>query len=240
MPFDTAGAIINDAAEHLGLQRVPDPYGSTDPNFIQLRVMLKSLGRDLCRLRTWVDLRKEYTFTTTGGVSEYATPFDYLSLMGDTPWDRTNRQEVLGPVTPQGWQTVKAAYGVFTQQILYKVQRNTIVLHTGADTPAGLTIAFEYRSAFWVTPNGQSSPILSEPTAQLDAIWFDSQMMVHGLRMHWARAKGFDSTAAEQDFQAAFNSATGNEMPGRTLRLDGPRDEPLLGELNIPITGIGL
>jgi len=64
LAYDTALNIISDAAAELGLGTVADAYGSTDPNIIQLRGMLKSMGRDLVRDRDWTHLIKEYSFVT--------------------------------------------------------------------------------------------------------------------------------------------------------------------------------
>jgi hypothetical protein len=46
-PFDNAGDIINDAAILLGVGNSQNPFGDSDPNFIQLRTMLKIEGRTL-------------------------------------------------------------------------------------------------------------------------------------------------------------------------------------------------
>jgi hypothetical protein len=79
--YETAGTIISDVAEAVGLGAVATPYASTDANVAQLRVLLKSAGRHLVRRYPTLASVKEHTFTTTSGEDTYACPADYVSMV---------------------------------------------------------------------------------------------------------------------------------------------------------------
>lgn len=299
MSFTTAGDIINEAAVEIGLSAVPDPYTSTDPNFVQLRQLLKSLGREIVHARRWTILRRERAFTTVAGQAIYPLPADFHEMLPQTWWNRTNRLPVGGPLSPQEWQYLKARLVGVVFNVLFRPMQNVIELYP-SNTPAGYDIVYEYQSEWWVkntvgawaassayvkdavVSNGgnvyvcmtggtsassvgpagtgisitdgtcvwdyvsSTAMLLTTSDQPADAnaeVIFDPLLMIRGLKLAMLKAKGFDTTAVQQDFNRTLDSVKGHDSPApilsATRRGLGGISDPLIGGQSIPITGYG-
>jgi hypothetical protein len=236
--FDTAGTIINDVAVEVGLAAVSDPFASTDPLFVMLVRLLKVAGRDLALERHWQQLVREATIATTGADSGvYDLPSDFVSMVDQSGWDRTNDRELSGPVSPQVWQ-YRQAVAVDPVRVEFRVAQNQIQLWP--QPPAeGLTIAFEYRTRMWVQASGSSEPDKDAPTATADTVLFDPHLITRALKVRFLEAKGMDTAAALADYQRTLRVVAGTE-PAPVLDLNGARyGERLVSTANYPATGFG-
>lgn len=242
--WDTAGHVINDACVEIGLSPVADPYASVDPNVVQMCYLLKSLGRELVHMRAWNHLRAEHTFTTVAGQSTYPLPADYHNMIDQTWWNRTNRLPVGGPLSPQEWQYLKARLVGVVFNVLFRPMDRLISLYPDTNTPGGQVIAFEYSSAFWVSTAGTPDTATADyPTLSSDFVWFDPLILVRGLKLAFLKAKGFDTTSVQQDYNRVLESMKGADSPSAILSATrggarGPMD-PLIGNQSVPITGFG-
>jgi hypothetical protein len=237
--FDTAGTIINDVAVEVGLSAVTDPFASSDPNFILLCKLLKNVGRKLALARDWTSMVKEHTFTTVNGTVSYDLPASFAKMIDQTGWDRTGEMPLGGPLSSEQWQYLAATDFGTTIQVFVRFWGDKIHLYP---TPGAtvLTIAFEYLSRLWVMPSGETSATEDIPDASTDTILFDPILMVSALELAWAKAKGFDTTAALEDFQQAWSSVAGNDSPAPVLSLTrGPMGPRFLDMSNVPDTGYG-
>jgi len=291
--YDTVANIVSDAAVELGLGTVSDVYASTDPNVVQLRTLLKSLGRDLVDGFQWPHLLSEATITThdnweastayvigdvvtnglyyytcdtngtsassggptgtgtnitdgttrwdyTGLAASFSLPTDFGSMIDQSFWNRTNTMPVGGPLSAQEWQYLKARATGVVFTVLFRPYQNTIQLYPDTDTPGGYDLYYQYRSTYWVAVTGSTTPTKSAPTVNSDVILFDPNLVMRGLKLAFLRAKGFDSQAAKEDFDATYDSATGNAISSPVLSIGpGRLGYPLLGYNNMPDTGFG-
>lgn len=83
---------------------------------------------------------------------------------------------------------------------------------------------------------------LAAPSASADIIWFDPLLMVRSLKLAFLKAKGLDTTAAEQDYASTLQSVMGMDAPGKVLNLNRTSMDPssvLVGGQSVPITGFG-
>ena len=298
MSFTTAGDIINQAAVEVGLREVADPYLSTDANIVQMRQLLKSLGREIVHMRDWNILRRERVFTTTAGQSTYPLPADYHNMIDQTWWNRTNRLPVGGPLSAQEWQYLKGRIVGVVFNVLFRPMQNTLVLYPDTNTPGGFQIVYEYISEWWVKgttvawaastaypldrvvtnggnayvcitagtsgltgPTGTDISITDgscvwsyvstsanllttsdAPTEATDIVIFDPLLMIRGLKLAFLKAKGFDTTSVQQDYNTTLEMVKGHDAPSPVLnatRRWNPVVDPLIGGQNIPITGFG-
>ena len=223
MAFDTAGNIINDAAVEVGLSSVSNPYTSMDPNFIQLRTLLKTCGRELLHTRDWTHLRKEYTFTTVAGTDTYALPADFHNMYDQTWWNRTNRLPVGGPLSAQEWQYLKARLVGVVFTVLFRPMNQQIKIYPdGADTPGGYTIAFEYNTSYWVSVAATPTTLTADaPAASTDTLWFDPVLLLRYLKLNFLKAKGFDTSAAQAEFDLTLERVKGDDSISPILSLNG-------------------
>lgn len=294
--FDTAGTIVNDTAVEVGLTASSDPFASTDPNFIQLRGLLKSLGRELWRRKRWTWLQQVYTFTSVTNQARYDLPADFGFMIEQTGWNRTNRLPLGGPLSPQLWEYLKARLVGVVFTVLFRPVNRQLWLYPDTSTPGSYVIAFEYLSRYWVIPTttastlgpwsdglsvttgdrftnggniyiatstattGTSGPTgtgvaindggvtwnyvspwgAEDATTNDDTILYDPLLVVRGLRLAFLKAKGFDTTAAQGDFDDALAMTRDADSDSPILNLTNTgSDAILIGERNIPVTGFG-
>lgn len=241
MPYDSAVNILNDAAVELGLvaSDMADPYASTDANVVQLCRMLKGLGQDLARDYQWSHLQKQHTFDTADGVATYDLPDDYLRLIDQTAYNRTRQERLDGPLSAQGWQYLQALTAAGTVEFWFRLKGYEFILYP---TPSSVfTMALEYVSNAWAQSTDAVAPDKAAPTTADDILWFDRRLLVCGLKLAFQRAKGFDSTAAQADFDEALARARGSDgaAPVLSLNYRGVLAQRLVGPGNLPDTGYG-
>jgi hypothetical protein len=232
MAFDTVATIFSDAAVELGLATaaVSDPYAAsiTDPNLIKLRWFVDRLGRTLVKQYDWSQLRASGTITTANGTANYNLPVDFKNLHNQTVWNTTTDLEVFGPLTPQQW-TEASARGVRPAHQHFRLNaasRATIDIYP---TPSSVqTIAFDYQSNYWVSATGAATTLSkTRPTVSSDVIWFDPPLFLLGLKLLYKRELGFDSTAAQQDFDEAIELARAENNAAPVLHIGAPAAELL-------------
>lgn len=243
-PWETVQQIVSNAALDLGLGNAgTNVMASSDANILQLCSLLKSAGRELVHLRSWNHLRGEHSFTTAAGQSVYPLPADYHNMIDQTWWNRTNRLPVGGPLSAQEWQYLKGRIVGVVFNVLFRPMNRQIVLYPDNNIPTGFNIVFEYNSSFWISTSGTPDTATSDaPAASTDFVWFDPLLMVRKLKLDFLKAKGFDTTSAQQDYETALEYVKGNDAPSPVLnatRRFNPVIDPLIGGQNIPVTGFG-
>jgi hypothetical protein len=243
-PWDTVQQIITQTALEVGLGSAgADVVNSTDANVLQLVGLLNSCGRELVHIRSWNHLRGEHTFTTVAGQSVYPLPADYHNMIDQTWWNRTNRLPVGGPVSPQEWQYLKARMVGVVFNVLFRPMNRSISLYPTTNTPGGFTIAYEYMSSYWVSTTGIPDTATADHVhASTDLVWFDPLLVMRKVKLDFLKAKGFDTTAAQQDYNYALEYVKGNDAPSPVLSANrrwNPIVDPLIGGQSVPVTGFG-
>lgn len=234
--YDTAANIINEAAIELGLGSVSDAYGSTDANITQLRTLLKSVGRSLVWRYAWFQQIKEHTFTTVEDEALYDLPADFQSMVDVSGYNRTTNIR-LHPASIQQWAELESSESASTNALSFRLRNGEIELWP-TPTTENETIAFEYRSKYWVALAGTTTATLDAPTANDNVIIIDSHLITRALKLAFLKAKGFDTTAAQQDFDEAMNAAQGANGASPILSVT-EKTGWLLSIRNTPDTGFG-
>lgn len=243
--FDTVANIIQDAAVELGLaDEVDDVFASTDSNIIQLRTLMRGLGRRMVMEQTWLQNVIAYS-TILGSGSFLNMPTGFDSLVDNTAWNVT-RALPLRPISVQLWEAYQ------TSLTVAPVDQVSIRMRFRADFPGlvrmyfvptqtvGDTVELEYRTRYWAQSNGSSTVNLDAPTANDDTVNIDAPLFVAALKLAFAEAKGFDTTALLDTYQsllAAVQSA--NVLAAPTLSLNGAGAVRLVDGRNVPETGYG-
>lgn len=240
----TASEIINAAAVECGLGSVGDPFASTDQAFVQLRTLLTSAGRELAMLYRWQVLTREFSHTTSGADAtpgKYDLPADFLRIVDQTGWERTNNVPFGGPLTPPFWTAILGSENnPFTiYAAIRQVQNQVWILPT--PPPNGLQITFEYQSRGWVRAPG-APPYTYKDNVTLggDVVLFEPVVIIAFLRYKFLEAKGFDTSKAEANFLTLADMYASSDSPGAILDMAGAPDDILLDERNIPDSGYGL
>jgi hypothetical protein len=245
--FDTIADILTDVGAELGLGTLTSVYPSTDATVTQMQALLKALGRSLVLAYPWLQNLIPLTFTTTSATS-YTLPADFLRMENGTGWNRSTRQP-LQPVSPQEWEALTAGAITVGMPVLFRPRLTNDVsdgcvprLELLATPTSGQTIALQYRSSYWLASGAQQTAGSDTPSAPTNVVRIDSLLFGRALKLAWLRQKGFESTAAQQDFEDALAATEAVTVwAGPALSLNGPRLlwGKLLDASNIPETGYG-
>lgn len=242
MAWSSAATILNDAAVELGLiaANIADPWAATvsDPNIIQLRTMLKTLGQGYVRDYNWTHLQKTHSFTTVDGLADYDLPSDFGRWVDQTFWNQSTTGPVVGPTSQQEWALVQASGGGSVYQLFRRQMPTNTEGFKLYPTPSSVeTLALEYGSAWWC---GSTTPDAEAPTSGASNVFLDRLLLIAGLQRRWKQAKGFDYAAEAQTEREALARALNHTDAAPVLSLNPGSDEHLIDEHNAPTTGIGL
>lgn len=252
MVWDTAAAIINDAALELGIGASgtlqpagADPWVSSDPNILKLISYLKSGGREIVAEREWSHLRKEYSFNTIAAQEAYPLPPDFRNLILDSGWDRSSRFPLGGPLDGDEWQYIKAINSGALLKLYVRIKQGQFYVFggtAGAQVPANHQIVYEYSSLWFAgAANAQLPAGLTKefPTANTDVVFLESNLMSRRLMHDFARKNGMGDMFAA-DYKAALEKGQNSDSAARKLRLGGGRAKSdLISTNNLPVTGFG-
>jgi hypothetical protein len=235
--IQTANTILTTAQAELGLPVTS--VAATDALTTQLVALLNKAGRELAKL-PWSHLVQRTTVTTTAATS-YALPSDYGRMVDQSGWDVTGQLPLVGPLSPQEWEALQARSTISSLGTAFRVWLNRLYIYPSTTT--GKTLAYEYRSAFWVAgfDGALTAPDEVLVSNNGDLVWFDFQLAVAALKVAWKREKGFDSTSAEQDFQAALEAAMSDDKPAPVLNAGSPSagGVRMISLANVPDAGFG-
>lgn len=137
-------------AQRLQVSAPTSIIGSTDANVILIKAMMEQAAQDIASEYAWPEITREYTFTLATNTASYAVPSDYDRYLTQTLWNRTQKWPLIGPLTPQEWQTYKS--GLVTTlprqrfRLKYWGATQFFIDPTPTSSENGQTIAFEYIS----------------------------------------------------------------------------------------------
>ena len=104
----------------------------------------------------------------------------------------------------------------------------------GSDITDGTAVWDVYvQSIYAVPPDGSSSDTAS------DLLWFDIQLLVEGLKLAFRKAKGFDTSMEQAEYDASLAAALGGDGMAPSLSLTPRASTRLVDGGNLPETGFG-
>lgn len=218
--------ICEEALEGTGIDP-PNAIIGGDDLAQQLLRLMHVTGRDIRDKADWQLLVKEATFTTSATEEQavIATSWPYLhKIIDNTMWNRTQQRRVLGPLSPQAWQSIKAR-GVVPNATLYYRIRGGSILMPGTPT-AGETVAFEYRDKRWIS-DSTGSVLRERFEADNDLVLLSDDTMILGLAWRFRAEKGLEYGEKFREYQDSLSERIGNDKPAETLYLDGARSDYL-------------
>lgn len=161
---------------------------------------------------------------------QYPLPSDWLMQIPQTEWDRTNRWPLLGPKSPQEWQSFKSGIVYAGPRERFRILQNTITINP--PPPNGVMFAFEYISTGWVssTTGVRSNKYL----ADTDTAIFPDSLLITGLKSLWKVAKGLDGSFDLGEFRVLLETIKSQDRSAPKLSLSPYGGTVLLTEWNIP------
>ena len=212
--------IVQRFCERTNLPSPATVYGSSDPQVVQLKALLEEVGIDLSGRGAWQGITFEATHTTLaaedqGAMTAIATNgFRYVK--NQTIWDRTLRLPVLGPMSPQEWQSLKALV-VNGPRYRFRI-RGGKLLSNPAPT-AGNTWAFEYVSVNWIL-GADLTTYKQFFTLDTDTVLLPDFIVLQGLRWVWKREKGLSYDEDFRTYELMVKDALGRDGGKPIIRMD--------------------
>lgn len=209
-------SIIQNSCRLLSLP-VPDVVvASTDVQVQQLYALANEEGNELSTSHDWQVLTRQHEFLTTATeVQPDAVPDDWQRFLPNSFWDRTKMRPLVGPITPQQWQAMKAYPAAQTYYITFRERDNEFL--TFPTPSAGDQIDYEYVSKNWAqTATGTPIP---EFTADTDIPYLSEHIFILGIRWRFLKSKGIDYAQDFDTYQRELQKEQGREQGATALNI---------------------
>jgi len=239
----SANDILNRVAAEVGLDTVPDPYGSAQQEFKQMRFLLDIAGEELSQLYQWEFLNKEHQITTLDTDSgDYDLPDDFLYMINQTGWERAENVPLYGPLSAQDW-TYLIGRDLVSQTIYasFRLKQDKFSIFP-QPPPNGLDINFEYISSCWVIDSTNPDNCIDKVKVGADTPMFDRTLISRYLKVKFLEAKGLDTIKAQSDLNQMFSLLNSHDKGSEILQAGaGSRSYPYLnGISSVGDSGYGL
>src|SRR5215471_5813353 len=191
-----------------------------DETATQMIALLNAAGRELIKPtggKRWQALARTWTLTTQPGVTKYALPDDWDSFVDSTAWNQTTMLPLLGPLNAQNWAMLTArGIGSTTFSVAYRTRGNMFELYNAYSSPQ--TLLIDYASRGWLLIAGSTPAAYRDFIgADDDQIVYDAELIQAKLALAFRKAKGFDTTSAQMDY---------NDLEEQALNADS--DAPVI------------
>lgn len=239
------GAAIKAICRMVGHPAPLDPAGSTDPAVIQMGAAINTALGELLTKREWQDLTVKDSLPIVADMAgqkekPFALPLDFYKFIEQTQWGQQTMLPAMGPISNQAWM----GYVVrnWTPQLtLFWQMRNDKLNILNPPFPNPITFEYMYLSRAQVID--QDDPNLFKNIAEKngDKFFLDGVMVTLLGRALYLEWKGFDSSAAQRDFQTVYDSRAGSDKGAPILSLVPSHGLPYLNIMtNTPDSGYGL
>lgn len=224
--------IVQNTCRLVGL-RVPETVvDSEDTQIQQLYALANEALADLGKGFAWQTLTREHTFTTVAAEEQPgALPSDFDYQLNNTIFNRTTRLTLIGPITPQLWQAIKAQPQLNRVYLCWR-ERNDAILMTPEPT-AGETVAFEYLSTNYAETSGGTA--IPRFAADSDTTPLSEDLIQYSLRWRFLSAKNLDYGEAYRSYETQLQMAQAKDGGMTQLNVTGSTTWGLWGFPNLPL-----
>lgn len=229
MASDSVLTIVRETCGRIGLNKPSTATGSTDVQVQQLVSLVNEEGKKLASRTRWQELIAEATFVTVAAEDQgklsgtiVATASGFKYVINDTIFNRTQKVNVPGPLSPSGWQVLKSTGSVAGFWSQYRIRGGRLLMYPAP--AAGQTASFEYVTENWVS-NAANDTFRKAFTADDDYPLLDSDLLTAGLVWRWKKAKGLSYGEDMTDYEELVNDAMTRNASARTVNLNGACEE---------------
>jgi len=216
------------------ITNIPDTTGLTTQYGIQGTGITEFSQIESVDNMTQITMTMPATETATGvsldfGQIQYSLPDDWMKQIPQTEWDRTNRWPLMGPNSPQDWQSFKSGIVYAGPRVRFRILNRAITLNPMPGN--GWVFAYEYISNYWV--NDATDVAKPKFTADDDtSIWPDS-LLITGLKSQWKVAKGLDAGFDLAEFKGLLEQCKSQDKSAKKLSLSPVGSTVLLTTNNV-------
>jgi hypothetical protein len=221
--------VANDVCDIIGMERQVAIALGSGGDARQLYRLAKLELSELSRRTSWQRLTKENVFTAVASASQpTAIPTDFLFVVNETLYNRTQDHDVFGPVSPREWQLLvgNSSAGVLTE--VFRIRGNLLYLYP---TPtAGDSYAYEYVTSYLAIDAGGSA----EKTTYAndgDVAKLDEELIRLGVVWRWKNLKGLDYAEDFRTYEMQVANSIARDGGKRTISMDAgrPPGVPMVG-----------
>ncbi len=184
-------------------------FGSTLPDALRAKRYANFCGNALMHVFPWQILQKEHTFDAVAGEAQTnGYPADFDRILPETFFETAAIRLVYGPVSPQEWQSRKAASQTAGEKM--HIRRNGVMSVYPAFA-GGESCRYEYISNEWCessTGAGQTAFAADDDLFRLDA-----ELLIASMCMQWLMAEGQPAGHMVARYQERLNTLTGQDAP---------------------------
>lgn len=222
---DSLLTIVRNVCDLVGLTRPTTVIGATNEASRQLLAATRAEGRYLVRRYPWQKLRKERTFTATGGSEEFVFPTDFDRLVPNSFWNRTENEQVTGPITAQEWQAIKSAAVNPIIREVFAIRGGSMWVYPAP--AADHEYYYEYISTRWCGGAASTEPTQTEFALDTDIQYFDDELFTLGVAYRYKRSRGMDFADDLQDYEIRLIKLIDAEAPMPVLSMStAPKFKP--------------
>lgn len=213
-------SIVQSVAQEQGLTTIADAT-SNATDAATLRSLVNVECNYLARRYDWAALQAEHTFATVDGTAAYDLPDDYLRIIQDTAWNRSDYWRVRGATSPQEWQLRKSGLVSVSIRDRFRIKGTGSTFFVDP-TPSGAeTLVFEYISKNWCVDADDASA-KSSATKNGDTFLFDEFLIERGVTWRFLSRLGMPYAEERSEYDRLFNMLVASDAGGKpTLDLAG-------------------
>lgn len=235
-------SICQDVTDDIGISKPNIIVGNTDETARRLLAQAKAALKSLGKANNWLALNTEHTFSTVASQDDYSLPSDFGRLQNQTLWDRSNFEELRGPLSPRQWQEYKSSILASTVTTWKKYRIRNVSgtvkfsIHPTPDSVENLV--FEYISNNFCETSGGTGQ--TTWAADTDVGVVSEDLLFLGTRWRMLRRLGMSYEEEYNEYMDELEQEISRDGGAPVLgvaqdtfyRLINPRD-------NVPDTGYG-
>lgn len=242
----TLADAVNGVCKRTSIPQSNDPAGSQDPIYTQMIAHINDANIEIVGDRMWPEMIRKGEipiFTAVAGTKEAAFDFpsDFQVFIDQTQWNTGTQLPAMGPVSMQSWNQYLVRNWVPQLTFFWQIRAGQLwVLNPPVVAEANAPVfSFYYRSNASVID--ADNPLVFKNFADKNGDTFILDGLAIGLlgRVKFLAAKGFDTAAAELDYQRRIEQVIEQAVAAPVLSLARDVRFPYIGLANLPDTGYG-
>ncbi len=221
-----------------------DPAGSLDPAVQQMGMAVNVALGQLLTIKEWQDLTVRDSLSIvadSAGQEEkgFNLPAYFYRFIDQTQWGQQTMIPAMGPISNQAWMGSTVRNWTPQLTLFWQMRNDQLwVLNPPFPTP----VDFEYMYLSRAQVIDQDDPTITKNICDKngDTYFLDGAMVTLLGRALYLEWKGFDSAAAQRDFQTVFDSRAGSDKGAPVLSLVRPLGLPYINVMtSLPDSGYG-
>lgn len=211
--------LLNLLKEFCGRTSITQPtvvFGSQNTQIMQLVALANEGLEDMTTRHSWQALQHECLHTALAAEDQGAlvtlAPQGFQYIIDNKLYNRTTNTLLLGPVSTEEWQQLKAGVGVGTGS--WRIRQGHLLIIP--NPTAGHVMAFEYASNYAVLA---ADGMTYKPyfTADDDSCVLPDVLMLLWLRWRWKKEKGFSYDEDFRLYESALTNIGSHDGNGKVL-----------------------